>query len=263
MVSLKPRRSIVRDPVETEWSSDEFLAKFLSSRAFCQCSATRFAVSVKQETRTPIGYISIPMPLFISSKKSYCPWKRDNLERVRRDEEQLAQRAQGRQQPEDDTSRKRQRGRHDEGIPLIVPKSSVELSPFGLLIQNEVTDKARALEDKRKRLMDPMKDFINPTESMNTKEDYDLVNSLSIPEQARETKQHSMRSRFHKTSRHQHKRKRRNNYNSSIDTNPSIEELRARRLERERHEQVRQEALLGVTSTEQQTKRRYNSTYRL
>lgn len=133
-------------------------------------------------------------------------------------------------------------------------KSPTDSSPFALINQKDMSEEVRAKEEMRKLHMDPMKEFTSTSTSLG-KSSMMEKRSSDLPKRSRSDKKRSLGSRRERRERSSSSRRK--------SDEPTIQELRARRLERECVEQIRQQELLGAKPADKSKRPRYHNQYHL
>ena len=233
--------------------------------------------------------------LKILGKKSYCPWKADNLARVRRDEKEQRERQQQEQEREEtavrekrwDTLGQQSSARAQSHVNLfekeeqdaVLLKTAPEKSqkktrgdrgvsdevPFYLkkepFASGERDDKLEYQERKRRKKLDPMSRY-HPDQYERKAEESICSDQGHRKKQGRrrQTKRSSSsdnnssgdeeddsnKSRRGKRRRRKHEKKRKDKKRERQSTSSTwMQELRQKRIERERQEKERQLQLIG------------------
>ena len=216
--------------------------------------------------------------LVISSKKGYCPWKRENVERVLRDErlarEKAAQQedaAQGNapawkklkassesqqqerfslfEQEEQQGAQDFVQGSKAKVTPGILPvyldssskrrKDGSRKDPFYLHLPHNDSKETEQREDARKSAMDPMRAYHRKERSKD-----DNTKKLSATRRRREAES----AKDNESLRHKKKRHKKRKHEKKTTTT-ELQELRERRLQREQAEQKRQDSIRTTPSS--------------
>lgn len=204
--------------------------------------------------------------LIISSKKTYCPWKPENVEKVLKDEAEHKRKEEAAVRDESATTRKMllekrmetQKGHFNlfspeeqavigssaetaqkvkPGImPVYLDTSSKQKKPFYLNSKAFVggSQAQRSIDTQRKRAMDPMQEF--GSQSNKACEPLGVGNS-KFHQLCRQERKHKKRRK--------EKKSRKSSKSREESASPSFAELRERRLKREKAEKDRQERLFG------------------
>jgi hypothetical protein len=218
--------------------------------------------------------------LQISGQKSYCPWKKENLARVRRDEaaarEEQRQATQGDREvaearkwanpqelpsisghvnlfekeeqqalvhgdERDDARRKKNDKVNDSS------RSKVKELPFYLRPPTSPSSRQEPSsegERKRRRAMDPMSRY-HPEEKAEEEETRESHQPASRDSMRRHGSESRKKGRKEKSKDDRWPQRKQAKKEEAVNTSrPSMEDLRRKRLEREKNEQERQKSLL-------------------